>query len=292
MTQSIKTIGLINPPVLARKSEQPPYRIVSGLKRILALIHLKIDTFPAHIIEETSDGPDVDLFMLNFYENISTRELNPIEKSTVLNELISTYRKTEEVIAKHYLPLMQLGTNPKILDLYLPLIRLEDNLKIAVIEDFFSPELAVTLLRFSHLDRQKMYELFCALRLGKNRQKEFVRLLDDVSHILDKPIAEIVEQPAIQEILNNEKLTVPLRASGIKSLLTKLRYPRLTLSEEKFNQLKKDLKLPPHIILRASPNFEDDKYSLEIIFRNQTEFESALKILEKISHSKRLSQLE
>ena len=73
MTQSIKTIGLINPPVLARKSEQPPYRIVSGLKRILALIHLKIDTFPAHIIEETSDGPDVDLFMLNFYENISTR---------------------------------------------------------------------------------------------------------------------------------------------------------------------------------------------------------------------------
>ena len=292
MVQSIKNIGLINPPVLAQISDRPSYRIISGLKRILALIHLKVETFSALVYQDVIDRPNLDFFLMNFYENISIRELNPIEKSLVLNKLLFTFKISQGEIQTKYLPLMRLGTNRKMLELYLPLIQLEDNLKIAVVEEFFSPDLAVRILNYSPQDRQAIYELFSTLKLGKNRQKEFLRLVDDIANIVDKSIAEVINQRLIQSTLNDEKLTISLKVNKVRDIFRKLRFPIFSQAEEKFNQLKKEFKLPPNILFRPPPFFENDKYSIKIMFRNQTEFDAALQILTTITENKKLKKLE
>jgi len=292
MVQSIRNIGLLNPPILAQISDKPSYRIVSGLKRILALIHLKTEIFSAFIFQDKLEKINLYLFLKNFYDNISIRVLNPIEKSHVLNKLINTCNVSSDEILTTYLPLIGLGSNPKILDSYLPLIQLEDNLKIAVVENFFSPDFAVRLLNYCHQDRQAIYDLFSTLKLGKNRQKEFLRLLDDISNIIDKPIAEIVNQSLIQSTLSDEKLTVSLKVNRIRDIFRKMRFPIFSQAEDNFNSLKKELKLPPQIVFRPSPFFENDKYSIEISFKNQTEFDDALKILTNITENKKLNKLE
>ena len=292
MVQSIKTIGLLNPPILAQISGKPSYRIVSGLKRILALIHLKIKTFSAVIFQDTLEKISLDLFLKNFYENISIRVLNPIEKSHVLNKLLNTFNVSSDEILTTYLPLIGLGSTPKILDSYIPLIQLEDNLKIAVVENFFSPDFAVRLLNYSHQDRQAIYDLFSTLKLGKNRQKEFLRLLSDISNIVNKPIAEIIDQRLIQSTLSDKKLTLSLKVNMVRDFFRKMRFPIFSRAEDNFNALKKELKLPPQIIFRAPPFFENDKYSIEISFKNQTEFDNVLKILNNITENKKLNKLE
>ena len=85
MVQSISHIGLLNPPILVQIPDKPTYRIISGLKRILALIHLQKKSLTAYVYKGLPDKPNLELFLLNFYENISIRELNPIEKSYILN---------------------------------------------------------------------------------------------------------------------------------------------------------------------------------------------------------------
>jgi len=292
MVQSIKNIGLVNPPILAQISDRPSFRIISGLKRILALIHLRQKTFTAYVFHDELNHPNFQLFLKNFYENISIRELNAIEKSHILNKLIHTFNISEEEIIAKFLPLMGLGSNPKMLQLYVPLIQLEDNLKIAIVEDFFSPETGVQLLKYSHKDRQSIYELFYELKLGKNRQKEFLRLLDDISHIVNKPLAEVINQRLIQTTLNEKNLTITVKSNKIRDLFKKLRFPIYSQAEDKFNELKKELKLPPSIIFRAPPFFENDKYSIEIIFRNEAEFAAALNKLQQVLTDQKLHQLD
>ncbi|MFX0140283.1 MAG: ParB N-terminal domain-containing protein, partial [Candidatus Hodarchaeota archaeon] len=48
LVSSIKQIGLINSPILERKTNNT-FRIVSGSKRILALRHLEIEQFQAQV---------------------------------------------------------------------------------------------------------------------------------------------------------------------------------------------------------------------------------------------------
>ncbi|MEE4312533.1 MAG: ParB N-terminal domain-containing protein [candidate division KSB1 bacterium] len=292
MIESIKKTGLLHPPVLALKSNKPVYRIISGLKRILALAHLKVTTVEAVVVDEVDADPDLDRFLMNFYDNVSTRDINPIEKSFVLNILKDRFNLDDKTILDQFCPMLGLGSNPKVLDNYLPLCQMEDNLKIAVVEEFISPEMCAGLSRYSSKDRCAFLSLFYALRLGKNRQKEFIRLITDISMIEDKEMSEVIGQEKVQLILGDEGRNLNARLIGVKDILRQQRYPKFMDAETKFNQLKKELKLPPQISVNPPPFFESDKYSIRFEFKDQTEFDNVMKILGRISEGGRLKKLD
>ena len=292
MIQSIERISLVNPPILAQIRNGSKYRIVSGFKRILAAIHLNKKTIPALIHEDLGVEPQYELFLKSLYDNVSTRELNPIEKSIVITKLVVVFKISEDEIMEKFFPLLELGSNRKVLETYLRINDLEDNIKIAIVEDFISAEAAVQLLNYTHDDRQSMYELFCDLKLGKNRQKEFIRLLNDISLRDHIPIFGILHQETILTIVKNEKLTSTQKLSEVRDILRKQRFPLLISAEEKFNQIKKELKLPPRINFNPPPFFENEYYSMKIEFKDEKEFDSMLNLLNHISAGKKLSNLE
>ena len=292
MIESIKKTGVLHPPVLALKSEKPAYRIISGLKRILALAHLKEKTVDAVVVDEVNTGPDPDRFLMNFYDNVSTRNINPIEKSCVLNILKDRFNLDEKTILDQFCPMIGLGSNPKVLDNYLPLCMMEDNLKIAVVEEFISPEMCAALSRYSSKDRCALLSLFYALRLGKNRQKEFIRLISDISVIEDKDMSDVIGQENVRHILEDESRNLNSKLNGVKNVLRQQRYPRFMDAETKFDQLKKELKLPPQISFNPPPFFENDKYSIRFEFTDQTEFDKVMKILRRISEERKLHKLD
>ena len=61
---------------------------------------------------------------------------------------------------------------------------------------------------------------------------------------------------------------------------------------EKFDRLKKNLKLPPRISFTEPPFFEGNQFSMKLLFRNQSEFDEMIRILNRISEEKRLKELE
>jgi len=291
LVASINKVGLIHPPILEQK-ENHTFRIVSGLKRILALRHLKKDLFDAQVYYAKSEKPDIDLFLLNLYENIGTRNLNSIEKAVVIHKLINLFYFSEEKVRIEILPLLDLGVNKVVLERYLKLVLLEDNIKISVAEDFISINIAIALLERQSFERQAIFNFFQKLRLGKNRQKEFLGLFQELSEITGQSYTQILENIEIQDVLSDNKITLPRKIDRIKEILRKIRYPIFTEVNEKFQTLKKQLNLPPNIMLRPPPFFEGEKYTIEFKFKNQSEYKKVVEILNSIADQNQFDNLE
>lgn len=288
---SIKKIGVINPPIIEKRVDHN-YRIVSGLKRIVALKNLKITQFLARVYYSDRLEPNIELFRLNLYENIGTRHLNQIEKSSVIHKLINLFHVSPEQVIHEFLPLLELTSNNLVLARYLKLAELEDDIKKAVAEDFLSMDIALNLQERSTFERMTILNLFQALRLGKNQQKEVFNLLRDLTTTMSQTIDQIIMRDEIQNILMSDRVNLSRKIEYLKEILRKLRYPVFSRMEKSFQNLKQDLKLPPNIILKPPPFFEGEKYTIEMRFKNQLEFKKLTGILSSIADHNKLTMLE
>jgi ParB-like chromosome segregation protein Spo0J len=288
---SIKQIGIVNAPVLEQKSEAT-YRIVAGLKRILAFKQLKENKLRATIHHSETGEPDYRMFLFTLYENLGTRTLNVIEKANVLYKLSHRYHISKDTIIKKFLPLLDLGENPQVIDRYLKLVELEDYLKLSILEDFISIDMAVSMQNLSQPERQVIFQLFQELKLGKNQQKEFFRLLQDLSASSKQPVAMILSAEPIKAILSDDRLTSGQKMNKIKENLLKLRYPRFSKTEDAFGKLKRELRLPPGISFHPPPFFEGNNYRIDFSFKNAADFEKIIKILNSIAAEHKLEKLD
>jgi len=291
MILSIRQIGLLNPPILEEMSPGT-YRIVSGLRRIIALDHLGQKEFPARVYGKARPEPALNLFLLNLYDNAATRKFSIVEKAHILDRLVRVFQMTESEIIERIFPVLELGQNPQVLTRYLALVPAEDYVKVALVADEISPDTVLHLLNLAEDDRKIVFHLFQQLKIGKNNQKEVLRLLIDISKKNEWPISRIMEQPGVARIMAEGKLTLPVKATLVKEALKKMRYPRLSQVEIQFDLLKKRLKLPPTMHLNPPPYFESDRYSVEFSFRNKREFDQALAQLNRMAEEKELETMQ
>ena len=129
-------------------------------------------------------------------------------------------------------------------------------------------------------------------KLGKNQQKEFFRLLQDLSASSMQPVAAILSSEPIKAILSDDRLTSGQKAKRIKENLLKLRYPRFSKTEDAFCELRRELRLPPSINLHPPPFFEGNNYRIDFSFKNASDFEKILKILNSIAAEHKLEKLD
>ncbi|MBN1155577.1 ParB N-terminal domain-containing protein [candidate division KSB1 bacterium] len=289
---SIQEIGLINPPILVKKPDGFNYIIISGLKRVLALMHLKTQWVRARIIDQQRFVPALSLFRLGILENLGTRQFNVVEKSIIIRKLHDQFGLKDQEIIEGYFDLLNLGNNQRVLQTYLQINKLEDNIKIAIHDDLISPEMGYHLTKLDPDDRNSFFQFILQLKLGKNRQKEFIKLLDDISKRDQIKMARIIEDDSIRSILSREDLGVGLKLPMIRQILRRKRYPILTNLEERFSTIRKKLRLPPKIQIRPPENFEGDTYHIELNFKNQQEFAEQVRVLNSIADSQTLNELD
>ncbi|OQX85478.1 hypothetical protein B6D60_07735 [candidate division KSB1 bacterium 4484_87] len=291
MVHSIQAVGLINPPWLEKRSDGK-FRIVSGFKRIIALKHLSQKKFSALVHSAGDDKINEELFLVNLHDNIATREINVIEKALILRKLIFDLKINKKRVINDYLPLLGFGKNPEILKRYLPLAELPDYLKAALLDDTISIETANLLAELPETESAEIFSIFQNLKLGRNRQKELLRLLQEIQHVSSHSPLEILGAREIQQILENEKLTPPIKTQRLITEIKKIRYPFFSKIEQKFLDLKKGLKLPPSIRIIPPPYFEGKKFTIEFTFSSQKEFNQAISLLNKLKSENKIKPLE
>ena len=290
LEQSIRTMGMLYP-VILEELENHRYRIVSGSRRVNAAFRLSLPRIPAIIYTPDEKSP-LQLFLINLHENLSIRQLNAIEKSRVLYKLRHEFKIPENTIVETYMPLLQLVKNPKILEMYLQFNQLEDEIQAAIVDDFIGLEMALKLLDFSRGNRESFFRLAKRLRLGKNRQRELLNLLLDLSKRDDQTFSQIIDTGPIQEILVDESIPTPLKAERVRHLFRTQRYPRFTEVERKFNNLMKQMKLPGTISITPFPYFEQSKFTMKVEFTDQDDFKGKLAFLQKLVAEGYISQLD
>jgi ParB family chromosome partitioning protein len=288
LRSSIRAVGLIQPALLVERHKG--FRVLCGFRRVTVLRELGYEAVEAGVIEE-GESDHISLFTIVLYENMTTRGLNFVEKAIALDKLIHDYQIDRKEVIKTFLPLLSLETHEKILNTFLSLARMEDPVKRFVVEEEVSRSNIRILSMFTPEDRMALLALFSSLKLGENRLREVLTLLDEIARRDHLAVKEVLQRPEIQELFTQKELTPAQRVEHLKRVLLTLRYPRRRQLEDRFEQKKRGLNLPQTISLSPPPNFEGKKIRISFEFETLEEFQSLLSLLSPLTEKTEFKEL-
>ncbi|MEE4352111.1 MAG: ParB N-terminal domain-containing protein [Desulfatiglans sp.] len=270
---SIENVGLINPPLIVEK-RPGEMDIVAGYRRIKALIQLKTTSIPCKILSHSEFSP-FDCLLVNFYDNLVSREFNDVEKGMLLNRLQEHISKT--MILEQFMPLLGLPCHRPTLDLFM---RVENELNAEIKEYLahggLSLKTARLLLEVEEDSRSTVFHLISSLKLTMNQQLQLVDYLIDISHTTGKPIPLLLDDIQLNRIIAEGDTNKPQTAKAVFELLRHTRYPRLSNAEKDFKRVISRMRLPKGVHVKAPPFFETPQYRLEVMFKEGGELKDKL----------------
>ncbi len=285
---SISELGLIQPVLLREKGER--YQIISGFRRIAVLNELGIPDVPSRIFNK-DEKDELQFFSIALHENMTTRGLNSVEKAIALYKLIYIFKIEPSAVIQTYLPLLYLEPNEKILNTYLSLAKMEEEVKDYVLREEVSRS---NIRRLSNLlpeERMALIPFLSSLKLGENRLKEILMLLEEISQRNQLKIGEILCKPELQTILSQNDMTPSQKTERVKKLLLNIRYPRFSQLEKSFEKRRRDLNLPPHISLHHQPYFEGKGLSIEFRFETIKEYQEIISFLSQLNNKNEFQEM-
>lgn len=282
---SIQKLGLMHAPVL--KYNPSGYVIVCGFRRIAACLNLGWTQIPARVL-----GKNFDFFetaQLAVADNALQRPLNLIETSRALKLLAGANIEKEvlvEAAAALGLPLSP-SIVPKIkqiCDLPLPIQK-------GILANVIDLSMALALDRFNPVDGQALLRLFDHLKVGLNRQRELLLMLEEISQREEIPIQQLIAEKPLNHILENTKIDRSVKRQKVRTYLRRRRFPMISKAETQYNAFVKQLKLGRNINLMPPKDFEGMTYTMTIRFDDQKELQSLKEKLEEIIHHPGLGKI-
>jgi len=278
---SIRELGLVQPVLLKEKTNG--YRIVSGFRRISVARELGYGEIEARIFGEETE--DLKLFFISLHENLTSRGFNVVEKAIALEKLTDHFKVDPAFIARELLSLFNLETNEKILNTFLSLARMEEEVQSYILREEVSRSNIRRLAAWSAEDRKAAMVLLNSLRLGENSLREMITLIEEIGKRDRCGIESIVALPEIQDTLSHPELTSTQKTERVKKILTGLRYPRMSQLETEFERNRKDLNLPPGVSLSHPPFFEGKGLRIGFQFQSIEEYRSVLSSLSSLGEN-------
>lgn len=280
---SLQKVGLLNPPLVVLQDKR--FILVSGWKRVLVCIKLGISSLPVFVVEEKDE---LKTFLAAFYENLATREFSLLEKAEILNRL-KRFGEDEKKIVQHYLPLLDIPSTLSNLESYLAFSQLESEVK-RIIHQKNMPFSSVKLLAgFTPQERKSLLPLL--LPSGQNKMKGILEDLKEISRRNDIPAKKVLSSKEILDIMGSEKLSPLQKADKIRLILMKKRYPALSSRKESFDSLLKKLRLPKNIMVKPSPFFEEEHFSVNFSFGNRKELKTNLVKLQELAAKQEFAEI-
>jgi ParB family chromosome partitioning protein len=288
LRSSIEEIGLIQPVILRKKSGG--YQIVCGFRRISVMKELGKSEIESKVFEE-KEMDEFQFFSLSLHENLTTRGFNTVEKAIALDKLIHRFQMDPDIVLKTFLPLFLLEPHEKILNTFLSLAQMEEETKAYVLREEVSRFNIRKLAVLNSDDRIAILLLISPLKLGENRLREILTLLEEISRRNQNRVREIVQRPEIQAVLSQKELTPSQKTERVKKILVDLRYPKMHQLEEEFEKKRKGLNLPSSVTLHHQPFFEGRGLRVQFQFETMEEYKAVLSTLSQLVDKEEFKEL-
>ena len=282
---SIQKLGLMHAPVL--KYNPPGYIIVCGFRRIAACRNLAWTQIPARVLSKNFGF--FEMARLAVADNAFQRPLNLIETSRALKLLASG--NTENEVSVTAAAELGLPLSPAIVTKLKRICDLSRPLQKGILENRIDLSMALELDRFEPGDGQTLLGLFDRLKLGLNRQRELLLLIEEISLREGISIQQLVTEKPLNRIIENTEIDNAVKRRNIRTFLRQRRFPMISEAETQYKAFVKQLKLGPNISLTPPKDFEGMTYTLTIRFDNQNELKNSKEKLETIIHHPGLGKI-
>ncbi|MDM8552018.1 ParB/RepB/Spo0J family partition protein [Desulfobacterales bacterium HSG2] len=276
LSRSIKTVGLISPPLLIEKNSE--FIVVCGFRRIAACQSLGWTDIEAGILP--SDIGPLDCAKLAITDNALQRSLNPIEISRSLS-MLSAFFKDYSALSKAASAL-GLPENLSVIRKTERLSLLPEFLQKGILSDTISPAMALELDKLEPDVCAAFSELFETLKPSLNKQREMLTRIREIAVREDMSVIDVFQENGFQEILNSGETDRNQRLRKLRSYLKRRRFPAITRAEQAYETRVKELRLGNGVQLIHPPDFEGTVYTLNLSFRNLAELKERSATLERI----------
>lgn len=146
LAQSIKSVGLIHPPLVRPTAEGDKYEIISGERRFRASQLAGLKSIPV-LIRQSSHTISAQAALI---ENIQRVDLNPIEIAKALRSLIEEFGLQQDELA------VRIGKKRSTVANYLRLLSLPKNIQDGVSTDVISMGHAKAILALDGFQKQSL----------------------------------------------------------------------------------------------------------------------------------------
>jgi hypothetical protein len=269
---SIQTVGLIQKPLLQRKSDGL-FRIICGSRRLAVCQQLGLDPLSCEILP-TSTSPVTSLRMA-IYDNIAHRVLNPVEKSLVLTKMAQHLDQPQ--LVQEFMPLLDLEPSDTLCGRYLQLPPLEEPILDAIARGTLHERIGLILSPLEREDRLAFFNFFQELPFSVSMQEELVETVVEIGQRDNSTPRQVLDSAEVNNLRQAQKRPARQRAQQIRQQLQARRAPRLTARKERFAREARDLGLPSGVRLIPPPYFEGPKWSLECTFKLAEELAARLR---------------
>ena len=282
LLNSIKIAG-ITVPVQLEAGPDKDLRVVSGFKRIYASAQAEMTKVPA-IIGERGD------FLLTFWravqENYGARELHDLEKAEIVWKLQELHSVGEPDLLSIYLPGIGLKGSRYEIDKYLKLAGLSEFLKKSCIKNILLCGTAIEVRNWPESDQVFFAGLAESLKLGTNKQKQLLRLIEDLKKKERIGLNDIWESSGLQDSDPGN-----LSFEKIHRVLSERRFPVLSEHQEKWKKLREGLALQQDIKLQIPRFFDGDSITVTFTAADPAEFRDKSKQLLEAYLKKELGEI-
>ena len=278
---SIKEIGLLNPPILRRSGEI--YQIISGWKRILSCRELGFPKVLCTIYDsfELTDNDCLKIIFSDNKDNFSDLEFG--ELIQLFKDLVPLDDK--EIIG-NILPLLEIPSNRKNLDKYLGPASLDKLIKDAYYGDKITSEQCQMLSELTSNNQIPMLNLLLLkYNLNNNESRQVIQIIEEITLRDSKTVSQVISEAEKQ--VENESIG----KNELRQELRKMRYPDLSTVEAKYKKAIQDLKLPKNLNLHINQFFEGNDLEFRIKVKSQDELTDILSSLEHSLDSGEIEKL-
>ena len=259
---SIRKVGLINPPILKENPDtEGTYSVICGYQRILACKKLGQVSIDARVIDGLNDE---ETLLLVLHDNLASRGFNEIEKGIVLKKFMDIGYSYDRLAAEITL-LLEIPPNKNIIEKYLSVLRLDNEIKHSIARSELELERAFLLITLDDAEREVVYRfLFKESITNTNEAKEAIRNLLDLKLIKKMEMEELLLSDEISHNISDNKSNKRQKGEKLCSLIKSMRYPSIRTKEDEFDKSCRELKLDNDVRVNHSRYFEGDEIRITL----------------------------
>ena len=269
---SIKTVGLIEPPLLQGK-KNGLFRIVCGGRRLAACKKLGLDSVVCRVLPNSIDHQRC--LQLAIYDNVAQRTLNPVEKSLVLTKMADYLEKPQ--LINEFMPLLDLEPSITLFNRYLGLRELEQAILDSLAVGRLNERIAFALAKQDQGDRLAYLCLFEEFSFSVSVQEELLERVGEIARRENLTPKQLLDSKEVRALRQTSKRPARQRAQQVRKYLQDRCNPRLIRRREKFAREVRDIGLPSGVRLVPPPYFEGPKWILECTFERAEELARRLR---------------
>ena len=261
---SVSAAGIITPLLVVEEDDS--YTLVHGFRRAVAMTEIGTKRVPCAVLP--GDTPAFDILRRLVQEYTLTSAMSPYNVAALL-KLAENFSEKER---QGLLDLAGVPSRRHPPEAYLPLLALSLEAGCGIDDETISAEVALALHRYPARFRHTLCRIILDLRPSRQGQKELLEATRELAR--RRGITELSVLEEIYEFCHGSEGNPPQINKALKRFLTGQLYPRKSAAIKEFNRFIASLKLPRKAKLSPSPNFEDDRVTLQMEFPSREELAS------------------